>query len=147
MLYDSNRHEPMLQIPWDEQLARETISEIVADAIATFDRDRFWPTHPREDGAGLQKGIWNGAAGAIWGLDYLHRMAGTPMLPGAGDALDRLHDLPVDDTDPAYVKASFLMRPVGILLVKNRISRQVSDADRLFALIEAKVEAHTDELM
>ena len=53
MLYDPNRHEPMLQIPWDEQLARETISEIVADAIATFDRDRFWPTHLREDGAGL----------------------------------------------------------------------------------------------
>jgi len=147
MLYDSNRHEPMLEIPWDERLVRDTVDEIVADSVAAFDPARFWPTHPREDGAGLQKGIWNGVAGAIWGLHYLHREAGTPMLPGAADALDRILTLSIaQDTSP-YFKASFLMGPVGILLVKYRISREPSDADRLFALIDAKVEAHTDELM
>ena len=146
MLYDPKRHEPMLEIPWDEQLARATISEIVDDTIAAFDSDPFWPTHPREDGAGLQKGLWNGAAGAIWGLDYLHRAVGTRMLPDAIDALHRLSGLP-DGDDPAYVNGSFLIGPVGILLVTYRISRDASDADRLFALIEQKVEAHTDELM
>ena len=147
MLYDPKRHEPMLEIPWDEQLARDTIDEIVADAIAAFDPEQFWPTHLREGGTGLQKGLWNGAAGTIWGLDYLHRSARTPMLPGAADALGRLCDIPATEQDAAYVNGSFLMGPVGILLVKYRISRDVSDADRLFALVEAKVEAHTDELM
>ena len=148
MLYQPNRHEPMLEIPWDERLVRKTISEIVADTLAAFDIGRFWPTHPREDGTGLQKGIWNGAAGAIWGLDYLHREAGTSMLPGAADALDRLYTLSNAENDPSgYLRGSFLMGPVGILLVKYRVSREPSDADRLFALLDAKIEAHTDELM
>jgi hypothetical protein len=32
MLYEPERHETLTEIAWDERLAREVISEIVADS-------------------------------------------------------------------------------------------------------------------
>ncbi len=147
MLYDPDRHEALVQIPWDERLARETIHEITADTEAAFDSDRFWPSHPREDGEGLLKGIWNGAAGTIWGLNYLHRCAGISPQRDWSEAADRLHGIAVAGDDPPYYEGSFLMGALGVLLVKWRLTRQVSDADLLFASIEKGTEAPTNELM
>jgi hypothetical protein len=70
-------------------VVRAAIEEIVADAIANFHSDMFWPAHPSDDGGvdGNPSVYW-GAAGVIWALDYLRRIDATraakdfrPVLP------------------------------------------------------------------
>jgi hypothetical protein len=46
------RHRPLAQEAWNESAVRVAIEEIVADAIAHFDPDTFWPAHPSDDGTG-----------------------------------------------------------------------------------------------
>jgi len=40
----------LLSRPWDPKEAAKAIDEIVADALGHFDRERFWPSHARDDG-------------------------------------------------------------------------------------------------
>lgn len=49
-MIDSSRHVPLRSIPWSAFEASAAIEEIVADAAGHFDAERFWPTHPSEDG-------------------------------------------------------------------------------------------------
>ena len=49
-MIDSSRHVPLRSMPWSASEASAAIEEIVADAAAHFHAERFWPSHPREDG-------------------------------------------------------------------------------------------------
>jgi hypothetical protein len=147
MLYDPDRHEALNFTSWEEAAARVTIAEIVADTEAHFDRERFWPLHPREDGQGVLKGLWFGAAGVIWALQYLaERGAASTRLDLAG-AIHQLHKRFVAEEDPKIYSGSLLMGEVGILLVRWRVTGERSSADRLFSLMEDNAEQTTDELM
>src|SRR6516165_8829316 len=65
------------------------IEDIVADGLEHFDAERFWPAHPLDEG--IRDGhtsFYSGAAGVIWGIDYLGRVGATkarfdfrPVLP------------------------------------------------------------------
>lgn len=116
MLYDPKRHEPLTSTPWNESTARQTIAEIVADTEAGFDRESFWPTHPREDAQGILKSLYFGAAGTIWALRYLAEKRGTRTQLDLADSIDRVCAKFVAEDD-SRTTGSFLMREVGILLV------------------------------
>ena len=61
------RHRSLANDTWNELAVRTAIEEIVADAIANFHSDIFWPAHPSDDG--VQDGnpsFYCGAAGVIW---------------------------------------------------------------------------------
>src|SRR6516162_5601704 len=97
------RHRPLVPDAWNESAARTVIEEIVADAIAQFHPDTFWPTHPCEDGAGDgDPSFYKGAAGVIWALDYLHRMGATRVANDFRPVLPKLIERTVTDqlTDP-----------------------------------------------
>ena len=49
-MIDPSRHVPLRSMPWSASEASAAIEEIVADAAAHFHAERFWPSHPREDG-------------------------------------------------------------------------------------------------
>jgi hypothetical protein len=90
VLYDPQRHEPLTPTPWNESTARQTIAEIVADTEASFDRESFWPTHPREDAQGILKGLYFGAAGMIWAVRSLAEKRGTRAQLDLADSIDRV---------------------------------------------------------
>jgi Lanthionine synthetase C-like protein len=72
------RHVPLRPLPWDEHAAIQAIDDIVADALAHFDDDRFWPAHPMDEG--VEDGhcsIYFGAAGVVWALGHLRRLGAT----------------------------------------------------------------------
>lgn len=147
MLYDPDRHEALNFTSWKEASARDTIAEIVADTEAHFDPVRFWPSHPREDGQGVLKGLWFGAAGVIWALRYLaERGAASTRLDLVG-AIHKVHRKFLEEEDPKIYSGSFLMGEVGILLVRWQLTRERTAADRLFSLMENNAEQATDELM
>ena len=146
VLYDPKRHEHLASTPWNESTARQTIAEIVADTEARFDRESFWPTHPREDAPGIHKGLYLGAAGTIWALRYLAEKRGTKARIDLADSIDRVRAKFVAEDDPRTA-GSFLTGEVGILLVHWQITRDRAAADRLFELIADNAELPTDELM
>ena len=146
MLYQPERHERLSSTPWDEGLARDSIAEIVADAASRFDPVQFWPAHPREDGSGTLKGLWNGAAGAIWALGYLAECGAATSRFDCADAIGRVHAKLKAEDDPRFA-GSFLMGELGVALTRWRITRERAVADRILDLIDSNAEQPTDELM
>jgi hypothetical protein len=49
-MIDPSRQVALRSIPWSTFAASAAIEEIVADAVRHFDAERFWPSHPSEDG-------------------------------------------------------------------------------------------------
>jgi hypothetical protein len=47
---EPSRHVPLRSISLNATAASAAIEEIVADAVARFDADRFWRSQPIEDG-------------------------------------------------------------------------------------------------
>ncbi len=147
MLYYPERHESLSRTAWDEGAARDAIAAIVADTQTHFDPTQFWPAHPREDAKGVLKGLWFGAAGAIWALGYLAECGAVPSRFDCADAIAGVHSKFLAEEDPRIYSGSLLMGEVGILLVRWRFTRAPKVADRLFELIENNAEQPTEELM
>ena len=84
MLYDPARHEALTTTPWSDGAAADAIALIAEDAVARFDPDALWPTHPMdepEDADPLCM-VYFGAAGVVYALHRLSA-AGTPFTPRA----------------------------------------------------------------
>src|SRR5215472_10575093 len=72
----SARVAPRCALSADE--AAEAIEEIVADALAHLDAERFWPAHPLDDRVSDgNTSFYFGATGVMWALDYLGRVDAT----------------------------------------------------------------------
>src|SRR5260370_9421624 len=89
-LIDSARHSRLKPLPWDAATVSAAIDEIVADALTYFDGERFWPAHPLDNVKDGNSSFYFGAAGMIWGLDYLRRVGATTAGSGFGPVLARL---------------------------------------------------------
>ena len=126
--------------------SRRAIAEIVTDTEVCFDPAQFWPAHLREDGQGVLKGLWFGAAGAIWALGYLAQCGAVSSRFDCADSIVRVHSKFLAE-EPQEYSGSLLMGEIGILLVRWRFTRTRDVADRLFELIENNTEQPTDELM
>jgi hypothetical protein len=71
-------HLPLRPLAWDAGEAETAIAEIVGDALAAFDAERFWPAHRLEDGVpDGNTSFYIGATGMIWALSYLKRVGAT----------------------------------------------------------------------
>src|SRR5215469_17600400 len=47
---EKTRHVPLRDAIWSADEAARAIDEIVSDALAHLDAERFWPAHPLDDG-------------------------------------------------------------------------------------------------
>ena len=47
---EKSRHVPLRDATWSADEAARAIDEIVPDALAHLDAERFWPAHPLDDG-------------------------------------------------------------------------------------------------
>jgi hypothetical protein len=83
-MIDHSRHAPLRDVPWDPDAVEEAIVEIAADALAHFGPDPFWPGHPLDE-ARRHSGIYYGATGVVWGLDYLRRIGAIGAFQAVGD--------------------------------------------------------------
>jgi lantibiotic modifying enzyme len=147
MLYEPERHEALTEIAWNERLAREVISEIVAESDERYDQQQFWPLHVRDEAKGVLKGLWFGAAGVVWALHYLRECRAAQPRLDCAEAIARVRTKFLAEENPEVYSGSFLMGEIGILLAQWRITREHLVEDRLFKLIADHVERPTDELM
>jgi hypothetical protein len=147
------RHRSLANDTWNELAVRTAIEEIVADAIANFHSDIFWPAHPSDDG--VQDGnpsFYCGAAGVIWALDYLHRIDATrvakdfrPVLP---ELLERTVTVFERYSPTDYAKhGSLLIGDMGAALLTMRLAPTSSVSDLVHRRAEANNELPIRELM
>ncbi|WAS91103.1 lanthionine synthetase C family protein [Nannocystis punicea] len=151
MLFEAERHEPLIDEAWDPARARAAVRTIVADLAASFSPTDLWPTHPLdEDGppiAGGYKSIYLGAAGVLWAMAYLGR-EGAAALPFAPeDHIERVYAAYLAGPDVGEVVPSYYLGEVGILLVLWSMTRSAAAAERLFAVIEANIPNPTNEAL
>lgn len=74
MLFEPERHEVLKNSQWNENEARDAIERIATGVGRGLTSDGLWPVHPldRNDMVDPVRTLYFGAAGVMWGLDYLH---------------------------------------------------------------------------
>jgi hypothetical protein len=147
------RHRALVHDAWNESVVRAAIEEIAADAIVHFDPDRFWPSHPNEDGVGDgDPSFYKGAAGVIWALDYLHRIGATRVSEDFRPVLPKLLERTITDFEASssaeYAKHGSLLRgDMGAALLAMRLAPTSSMADLVHKRAEANTGLPIRELM
>jgi Lanthionine synthetase C-like protein len=143
MLFDPERHEPLLEGPWNPTAIEAAIREIVADAEQAFDDG--WPSHPEDsDEPRRFRTVCLGGAGVIRALDELQRRGLVELTRDYVPYVQQEYgpDFPGDDHE-----RSLLMGETGIRLVLQRLSPSTANADRLAKLIHANAHDKRRELM
>lgn len=153
-MYDPARHAALTTVDWDPAAARAAIGEIVADATAAFDPERFWPAHPQDENTpDGTTGLYLGAAGMLWGLDYLARAGAAdhgldlaPILPRLLAANRREFDVVARRSRLEPHRPSWLFGDPPILLMMARTG-DAGAADELHRRITAGLDLPALELM
>jgi hypothetical protein len=149
-MIEQSRHVPLRSVPWDPDTAAEAINEIVTDALAQFDGERFWPAHPLDDG--IKDGhssIYFGAAGVIWALEYLSREGATKARFDFRPSLSRLlENTRAEMATYEYSEnGSLLLGDMGTVLLIMRLAPQPAIADIVYARASANTQLPVRELM
>lgn len=156
MLFDPDRHEPLLDVAWNAAQARAAIAAIVEDLEQSLGAGIVWPVHPLdepEDGDASgetrrgYKSLYLGAAGALWALWYLEREGAAGLRIAPRDRIGRVHEAYLADPDTGEVVPSYYLGEVGILLVLWRLTGAREAADRLHAAIERNIPNPTNEAL
>jgi hypothetical protein len=143
-----------LATPWDPEVAKAATRSIAGDAAAAFDPRRYWPSHPLEDGApDGTTGLYFGAAGLIWALEFLkregaagHSLDFAPILPDLLAATREEFAATAPQAQIELKRASYLFGDPPVLLMLIRAS-DAGAADQLYARIEDNLDLPVLELM
>ncbi|HUO93841.1 MAG TPA: LanC-like protein [Rhizomicrobium sp.] len=146
-LFQSDRHESLISTPWNENEARRAIGDIASSALAHFDPEKLWPSHPVDSVPDGVAGVYMGAAGVVLALDHLKRA-------GAIDAARDFHVAGFAERDNLWLKNSplgdfgaLLMGDMGAYLAAMRVRPEAQIAERVFARAEGNDRRPILELM
>jgi hypothetical protein len=151
-MLDPSRHVPLQQLSWSTEEARSAIEEIVSDALAHFDKERYWPAHPLDDGlSDGSTGFYYGATGMIWGLEYLRRVGATradiDFRPVLAHVLDANRAQFTRENYHYADHGSLLFGDMGTALVVMRLAPSPAAADLIEARTKANLVLPVRELM
>lgn len=142
-MIDKARHVPLRPLTWDPEKVASSIEDVVSDALAHFEPDRFWPGHPLDETSDGELGFYFGATGIIWALDYLRGAGATEaefdFRPSLGGLLEA-SKAPVPGYEDYARHASFLNGDFGTALLVMRLS----PAPDLANYIHTRASANTD---
>jgi hypothetical protein len=152
-MFEQARHVPLRPLPWNAGEAQAAIEDIIGDALAHFDGERFWPAHPLDENVSDgHTSLYLGATGMIWALDYLGRVGATtqctdfrlivPSLITANAA-----EFMLENYQEYAAHGSFLVGDMGTGLVAMRLTPSASIADLVFARADANSSLPIRELM
>src|SRR5260370_4183740 len=141
-MIENARHVPLRPVPWDAGIATVAIDEIVSEARTHFGEEGFWPAHPQDNAKDGHSGFYLGAAGMIWGIDYLQRVGATAPRIDFRPVLARL--LATTQAEMAgygdySTNGSFLFGDLGTALVVMRLAT----SDAIAGVIHERAATHT----
>ncbi len=150
MLFEPDRHEPLLATTWDAAKAHAAINAIVTDLEQTLGAGIAWPVHPLEDEddpSAEHKTLYLGAAGTLWALWYLEQAGAVKLRVNPSDLIGPVYQSYLAKPDTGEVVPSYYLGEVGILLVLWRLTQSSDAADRLAAAIESNIPNPTNEAL
>jgi hypothetical protein len=140
-LWRATEHEALSTSGWDEARAEQAIADIVADAEAAFDGER-WPCHPSDGEVDEDPNdVYFGGAGVIWAL---HELGSTGWEVAALVFVDRQRARTLDEWT---VETSYSFGELGIDLVAYLLTGDAGLADRVHELVLAQPDSETNEMM
>jgi lantibiotic modifying enzyme len=151
MLFDPKRHEPLLQIAWDETQAREVIQSIVHDAERARCSKGNWPLHPLDDDGDEPpsgfKSLYFGSAGVLWALWYLQREGAADLTIDPTIAIERASAAYRADPDTGSVVPSYFLGEVGVLLAVWLLTQSRTVTDEIYVSVKANIPNPTNEAL
>ena len=144
MLFEPERHEPLVAATWDEAAARAWIAHYADDAQSAFSPEQLWPAHPLdledEDPNVPFPMIYMGAAGVIWALDGLARDGAVAPLADLLPVVEKLEGLDINMVEPwGHGVEGLFMGRSGILLLHYRMAADRATANAIADAIAASV--------
>ena len=149
-MIDQSRHVALRPTPRASNEASAAIDEIISDALAKFDPERFWPAHPLDDVKDGHASVYMGAAGMIWALDYLSRVGATKIRFNFGPSLACLLEktkTEMRDYDDYSDLGSLLFGDLGTALVVMRLAPSGAIADLIHERAAINLQLPVRELM
>jgi len=151
-LFEPGRHEGLAAPHWDEAAARRAIEVLARDTEDRFSLDELWPIHPLDyAGAPPEKpptGLYEGAAGVIWALDFLARRGFTASMQRLATAFPSVEERNRREmAKGGWGPESYLVGRSGVLLTHYRLAPSRTIADRLEDSIATNTRHSTRELM
>lgn len=145
------RHVPLRSHPWSASDVSAAINDIVADGLEHFDCERFWPAHPLDESVSDgHTGLYFGATGMIWAIDYLGRVGATKKRFDFRPFLPRLMAASRAE-QPGYrdyaAHGSLLVGDLGTALMVMRLDPDPAIADLVYARASANTSLPVRELM
>ena len=143
MLYDRGLHELLPRRRWSAEEERETVHSIVRDAAAAWNSVTWWPPHPDEQGAANEPEsiVYCGAAGTLWGLDYLRRVGYDSDFDLTGAARVIPPEVRPELREGPWVPTSYMLGDLGVLLVKALLFGDIPAR----VLVQQRIEANLDD--
>ena len=150
MLYEPDRHEPLLDVDWDPAQARAAIAAIVEDTEGALGAGCTWPWHPLDEAKDPEpphKSIYLGASGVLWAMWYLQQAGAVALRLNPPGLIDRVHQTYLAQPDTGEVVPSYFLGEVGILLIQWRLAGSREVADRMHATIASNIANPTREAL
>ncbi len=151
VLFDPERHEPLLNIAWDEARAREVIRSIVHDAEHARGANGNWALHPLDDEGDEPpsgfKSLYLGSAGVLWALWYLQREGAVTLTFEPTKAIERVVAAYRTDPDAAGIVPSYFLGEAGILLTAWLLTQSRTVADQIYVSVKANILNPTNEAL
>lgn len=151
MLFDSERHEPLVAIAWDESRARQAIQSIVDDIESARGSHGNWPVHPLDaegdEPASGFKGLYLGSAGVLWALWYLQREGAAELALDPTISIEQVTAAYQADPDTGSVVPSYFLGEVGVLLVAWLLTKSPAMSDRIYDAVKANIPNPTNEAL
>jgi hypothetical protein len=156
VLYAPELHEPLTDVAWNADRARDAIGAIVADIDRAYDPDTFWPA---DDWDAFQTALpltdlFVGASGLAWALDRLRRSGHAEtvldLAAVAHRALARRREAPVVTERPPLpvpARSSLFNGEAGVLLVSWLLEPADEQASELLELVRQNIGNEANELM
>ena len=145
-LFSPERHEALLDEPWDPAAVERALADIVRDVTGAA-QGGTWPGHPLEDGGADAHTLYMGAAGILWGLEHLAREGAVELDPRLAGWAAELPERYLAAPDTGAVVPSYFLGESGVLLAALRFTRRREWADRLFVAARSNVEHPARELL
>jgi hypothetical protein len=151
MLFEFERHGPLLDIAWNEARARQAIQLIVDDTERARGTSGKWPLHPLDDDGDEPpsgfKALYLGSAGVLWALWYLQREGAVGLTLDPTVGIERVAAAYRADPDTGSVVPSYFLGEVGVLLVTWLLTQSGTVADRIYDAVKANIPNPTNEAL
>ncbi|HEY6132884.1 MAG TPA: LanC-like protein [Rubrivivax sp.] len=141
VLFDPNRHEPLADSPWREDIARSAIARIADASLSAFEPGLGWAMHPLDDPnvpGQRNHSLYYGSGGVVWALEHLARAGAVERRQDfAGFAAAIVERNHADLAGEQHGTASYLLGDTGLLLLQWTLAPDEASADRLFDVVRS----------